>query len=409
MADRDDPSDPFLEGDPSAAEREARRREREQRRAKRDRGEETRRSLGERVRDAIPAPPPAEHTAPAPDAPSEKPPAPPAAEHEGREAAPIGGDDPEPASDSREFFAQPRRLPGLDRGREAGGRLGKEIMRRRLLAAAAVLGFVVVIVVIARAAGGGDEPTVDSVAVEPVETQSLTIPEGLTLDQIGKLAKKAKLKGGYDKAARKAPKGFPMKRYGAADAQSLEGFLFPATYELEKRAKATALVSKQLDAFMQNISQVDLSEAKKRNLTTYDVLKIASMIEREVSVPEERRLVAAVIYNRLGDGEPLGIDATLRYELDDFDSPLLESELSADTPYNTRINAGLPPTPIGNPGLASIEAAADPANKDFRFYVIKPGTCNEHVFTADSAEFEKARAKYQAALEAEGGSPTDCG
>jgi uncharacterized YceG family protein len=138
------------------------------------------------------------------------------------------------------------------------------------------------------------------------------------------------------------------------------------------------------------------------------VLTIASMIEREVQVASERELVAAVIYNRLGSGEPLGIDATLRYALDNFDKPLTQSDLATDTPYNTRLVAGLPPTPIGNPGLAAIEAAANPAKVDYRFYVVKPGTCGEHVFTASEAEFEQAAADYQAALEAEGGSPTEC-
>ena len=91
------------------------------------------------------------------------------------------------------------------------------------------------------------------------------------------------------------------------------------------------------------------------------MLIIASMIEREVQVPEERKLVAAVIYNRLQAGMPLGIDATIRYATGNCDEPLSESELATDSPYNTRVNPGLPPGPIGNPGLASIEAAAHPA------------------------------------------------
>jgi uncharacterized YceG family protein len=132
------------------------------------------------------------------------------------------------------------------------------------------------------------------------------------------------------------------------------------------------------------------------------------MIEREVQVAEERELVSAVIYNRLEIGEPLGIDATLRYALDNFDKPLTQSDLATDTPYNTRLVAGLPPTPIGNPGLDAIEAAANPADVDYRFYVVKPGTCGEHVFTASESEFEQAAADYQEALEAEGGSPTEC-
>jgi uncharacterized YceG family protein len=150
-----------------------------------------------------------------------------------------------------------------------------------------------------------------------------------------------------------------------------------------------------------------MSYAKKKNLTIYDVVTIASMIEREVQVPEERPLVAAVIYNRLADGETLGIDATLRYEVG-FDKPLTESELQMDSPYNTRLVQGLPPTPIGNPGLDSLQAAAKPADVDYKYYVFKPGTCGEHSFTADYDEFLQLSDEYQAALEAEGGQPDDC-
>ena len=140
----------------------------------------------------------------------------------------------------------------------------------------------------------------------------------------------------------------------------------------------------------------------------YDVVTIASMIEREVLVPKERPLVAAVIYNRLSQGMPLGIDATLRYDLDNFDQPLTESELQSDSPYNTRLVTGLPPTPIANPGLDSLQAAADPAKVDYTYYVVKPDTCGEHFFTNDYDEFLAASDKYDAARAAEGGAPTDC-
>ncbi len=156
------------------------------------------------------------------------------------------------------------------------------------------------------------------------------------------------------------------------------------------------------------MAEVDLSYAKSKNLTPYDVLMIASMIEREIQVPEERRLAAAVIYNRLAAGDMLGIDATIRYEDGNYDEPLTESRLAEDTPYNTRVNPGLPPTPIGNPGLASIEAAAKPAKSDAYYFVVKPGTCGEHVFVETKREFAEAEASYQQALEAEGGSPTEC-
>ena len=87
---------------------------------------------------------------------------------------------------------------------------------------------------------------------------------------------------------------------------------------------------------------------------------------------------------------------------------MTESQLAADSPYNTRVNPGLPPTPIGNPGLDSLEAAADPANVDFKYYVFKPGSCGEHTFTADYDEFINLSNEYQAALESEGGQPDSC-
>jgi UPF0755 protein len=250
---------------------------------------------------------------------------------------------------------------------------------------------------------------IDALSKAPGTTNIvMTVPEGYTLEQIGDLAADSGLEGDYEKAASGQPKGFDPGEYGASGAGSLEGFLFPATYELDPDSTAEELVGQQLAAFEGEFKKVDMSYAESKNLDAYDVLTIASMIEREVQVASERELVAAVIYNRLGSGEPLGIDATLRYALDNFDKPLTQSDLATDTPYNTRLVAGLPPTPIGNPGLAAIEAAANPAKVDYRFYVVKPGTCGEHVFTASEAEFEQAAADYQAALEAEGGSPTEC-
>jgi uncharacterized YceG family protein len=111
------------------------------------------------------------------------------------------------------------------------------------------------------------------------------------------------------------------------------------------------------------------------------------MIEKEVVVPKERRLVAAVIYNRLHERMPLGIDATLRYGLGiEGTRALTKKQLANPTPYNTRLHQGLPPTPIGNPGLASIRAAAAPAKVDYLYYVRKPDGVH-HFFTADEAEF----------------------
>jgi UPF0755 protein len=235
----------------------------------------------------------------------------------------------------------------------------------------------------------------------------LTVPEGLPRDQIAPIAADAGVEGDYTAATQAPPKGFDPGSY-AAPTPNLEGFLFPATYELEPNAPVEELVTQQLEAFEQNFAGVDLSYAKKKNLTPYDVLIIASMVDREVQIPKERPLVAAVIYNRLSKGMPLGIDATTRYETKNYTEPITQSTFEKDTPYNTRLNAGLPPTPIGNPGVDAIEAAANPAKVNHLFFVVKPGTCGEHSFTASEAEFEKLAAEYQQALQAEGGSPTEC-
>lgn len=266
---------------------------------------------------------------------------------------------------------------------------------------------------ISRAGGGEEEATPAAAGPKRLKTIDVTIPEGLALADMAAIAEDAGLKGDYEKAAAKPPKAFDAKKLDVPGDVGLEGFLFPATYELEKGAPAKDLVEAQLEAFDQNFSQVGLKAAEK-NLsavglegTPYELVTIASMIEREVQVPEEREIVSAVIYNRLADGETLGIDATLRYEVG-FDEPLTESQLAEDTPYNTRINPGLPPTPIGNPGLAALEAAADPADTNVKYYVFKPGSCGEHSFTADYDEFINLSNEYQAALEAEGGQPDDC-
>ena len=176
--------------------------------------------------------------------------------------------------------------------------------------------------------------------------------------------------------------------------RQLEGFLFPATYDFLGNTTTKELVRKQLEAFDNAWSGVDLKYAKSKNLTPYDVLTIASMIEKEAVVPAERKLIAAVIYNRLHLRMPLQIDATIRYGLDvPGTEPLHESELESDNPYNTRIRPGLPPTPIANPGLASIEAAAHPAKVNYLYFVRKPDK-RHHYFTASEADFFRKACEY---------------
>jgi UPF0755 protein len=153
-------------------------------------------------------------------------------------------------------------------------------------------------------------------------------------------------------------------------------------------------VHEQLAEFDAKWRTLNLSYARSKNLTPYDVLTIASMVEGEAQVPSERPLVAAVIYNRLHDHMPLGIDATLRYGLHiPPTQSLTQSELHNPTPYNTRVHDGLPPTPIDNPGMASLEAAAHPAHVDYLYFVRKPDH-KHHYFTANYQDFLQHEAQY---------------
>jgi UPF0755 protein len=240
----------------------------------------------------------------------------------------------------------------------------------------------------------------------PPNVVQIIIPEGIPRAQIAPMVKR--LRGNYRRATRRSRLLDP-RDYQAERATSLEGFLFPATYELKKGQPVRKLVNKQLRAFKQNFAKVDLGYARRRNLTPYDVLIIASLVEREAQVAKERPLIASVIYNRLKRDIRLDIDATTRFAVGNWSRPLKVSELHSPSPYNTRVHSGLPPGPIGNPGLASIRAAARPAKTGFLFYVVKPGTCGRHNFAETDAEFQRYVAEYDRARAARGGkSPTNC-
>jgi UPF0755 protein len=240
-------------------------------------------------------------------------------------------------------------------------------------------------------------------------TVTVTIPEGYTRSQAAQLVEEDGVPGSYTKATVRS-KHLNPAQYGGKGAKDLEGFLFPDTFELKPKAPVDDLVQLQLQDFKRRIKTVDMSYAKSKNLTVYDVLIIASMVEREAGVPGQRKLVASVIYNRLHEGMPLGIDATIRFATGNYTEPLTESELAIDSPYNSRTNAGLPPGPINSPGLDAIEAAAHPPQTGYLFYVTTPGACGKLTFANTEAEFEKAVEEYNSAREAAGGnSPDTCG
>jgi UPF0755 protein len=247
-------------------------------------------------------------------------------------------------------------------------------------------------------------------APKAAPTIDVTLPEGPSRRELAPRVRQVGVRGSYVKASARSSVLSP-RSYGAPKGtKGLEGFLFPDTYELRSRtATAKELVGMQLRTFKREFAKVDLKRARRKHLSRYDVLVIASMIEREAQVPKDRRLISAVIYNRLQRGIPLGIDATLRYRLNNWSKALRESELNIDSDYNTRRRIGLPPTPIGNPGLASLQAAADPASAKFLFYVVKPCGNGAHAFSSTDAQFQKDVAAYNRARDKRGGKdPSHC-
>jgi peptidoglycan lytic transglycosylase G len=256
-------------------------------------------------------------------------------------------------------------------------------------------------------AGGGDtgaiapeDPNAQGTGTAPPKpTLRIVFPEGFTRKEMAEriaavneiAEQKRKITpslspSAYRRITDRLGPGLPADFKGVK-APHMEGFLFPATYDFTEDTTSRELVQKQVAAFGEAWPKVDVKYARRKNLKPYDVLIIASMVEKEVQVPKERPLVAAVIYNRLRMGMRLEIDATIRYGLDiPPTEPIHQSELDSDNPYNTRKFAGLPPTPIGNPGLASLQAAAHPAEVNFLYFVRKPD-CKSHFFTASFQEF----------------------
>ncbi|HEV2874902.1 MAG TPA: endolytic transglycosylase MltG [Thermoleophilaceae bacterium] len=240
----------------------------------------------------------------------------------------------------------------------------------------------------------------------PPDVVMVTIPEGRSRSEVAPIVKR--LRGNYLRATRRHPALDP-RDYRAPAGATLEGFLYPATYELKKGQPVRRLVREQLEAFERNFDKVDMSYARRRKLTPFDVLTIASLVEREATLARERPLIASVIYNRLRDGIRLDIDATTRFVTGNWEQPLKVSELQNPDPYNTRVHYGLPPGPIGSPGLASIKAAARPATSDYIFYVVAVCGNGKHRFAESNAEFERYVAEYEQAREERGGrSPTNC-
>jgi UPF0755 protein len=222
-------------------------------------------------------------------------------------------------------------------------------------------------------------------------TFTLTIPEGLTLKQT---AQKVEEESGvpaaeFEEAAKKTDYGYAFLDDPAVE--TTEGFLFPKKYELEEGADASHIIDRLLNQYSIETQDLDFARAQKQfGLTEYELVTVASLIEKEAANPEERPLVASVIYNRIRVGMPLQVDATIQYALDEPKEKITLDDLKVESPYNTYTNRGLPPGPISSPSRESIEAALNPTKTNYLYYVLEADG-KEHFFTDDYDEFLEAK------------------
>lgn len=202
-----------------------------------------------------------------------------------------------------------------------------------------------------------------------IATVRLTIPPGYRLTQIADAVHDAMGIPTETFLARADKGNFDLPPQ-LPEGASLEGFLFPETYQLPKKASADEVIQRLLDEFTSRTAVLPWANATELGLTPYEVVTVASMIEKEAAVQKDRPLISGVIANRLEEGMTLGIDATLLYDDPTPDGELSTSDIETDGPYNTRIRAGLPPTPIASPYLWSLRAALEPADTPFFYYVL---------------------------------------
>jgi UPF0755 protein len=238
----------------------------------------------------------------------------------------------------------------------------------------------------------------------PADGRRVTIPEGLTIAQMKeRLLDPENGVQGFTVEGLDAALQDPAlrSRFLPPEQQSLEGTLFPETYSLSEDATEAELVGHMVEEFDAVMGELGVEAgAAALGRSVYDVLIVASLVEEEARVPEERPQVARVIYNRLSQDHPLQIDATSCFEKGEVPCQLTASDLESESPYNTRHDPGLPPTPIAAPSRESLDAALHPAAGDWLYYVLDPNVDpngERHLFTASEEEFIQAKQRCQEA------------
>ena len=214
----------------------------------------------------------------------------------------------------------------------------------------------------------------------------LTFPEGMTMDAIFKKLEEEEVCSAENlyKAASDFNYNFRfLENVPTGDPKRLEGFIFPNTYDFYQGEQASSVINKFLTALHSRITAEMWTRIEDRGSTFREAVTVASLIEKEAANDEERPLIASVIYNRLIAGMPLGVDASILYEFPDYDGGvnIPNSIRMYASPYNTLLNTGLPPTPICNPGMASINAAVKPAATGYYYYALDMETGTHRFFT----------------------------
>ncbi|MDD5448278.1 MAG: endolytic transglycosylase MltG [Actinomycetota bacterium] len=232
---------------------------------------------------------------------------------------------------------------------------------------------------------------------ESAASYKVVIPEGFTMKEIAERVAEStgsRISEGEFMDAAKRVAQETRKYWFLADAKgNLEGFLFPKTYEFDSQTSAKEAVRIMVEQFAKETSSLDWSRANANGISPYEAVIIASMVEKEAKLPEERPVIASVILNRLKLGMKLQIDATVQYALEERKSALSRQDLEIDSPFNTYKVKGLPPAPISNPGIDSIRAALYPAETDYLYYVLTSPD-GKHSFTRDYQEFQRFKKQY---------------
>lgn len=232
----------------------------------------------------------------------------------------------------------------------------------------------------------------------PVEGVTVTIPEGFTVKQIAERLARAGVvdRGAFIEMASTGAGAFASEFPFLASNRtgSLEGYLFPETYRFRRGESPKRVITVMLRQFEKELARLDLADRAAAGFSLHEVVTVASLVEREAKVADERPKVASVIYNRLAKKMKLQLCATVQYALGENKPRLTYDDLAIDSPYNTYRVDGLPPGPICNPGFASLEAAAHPASTRYLYYVLSTEK-GHHVFAETYGEFLRAKARYK--------------